>query len=203
MGVSSIGLLFSLVLKCDPLCCPLSNPWRSTRIFHLAVPLTREKTSSCRRSSCTPEINMDILTHIDSNQNKDKKIPNELRSHLTKKSRKSKSIQLSPSSANSNSEKDEHPDNTDKHMSSYYNVVPPFSISAGPSPQKHFSSAFNFQSVNNVAPPPNLVSYDQQQFLDDAQLSPKIYKPTEHISSIFKDEPLHQDSPQFSYNSTN
>ena len=35
--------------------------------------------------------------------------------------------------------------------------------------------------------------------LEEAQLSPEIYKLTEHISSIFQDESLHQDSPTFSY----
>ena len=36
-------------------------------------------------------------------------------------------------------------------MSSYEEVVPPFSISLGPSPEQIFSSAFHFQSVNIVA----------------------------------------------------
>ena len=74
--------------------------------------------------------------HIDSNQNKDKKIPNELRSQLTTNSRKSKLIQFSPSSDNSHNEKD---DNPDKFQSSYYEVVPLLSISSGPSPQQKMS----------------------------------------------------------------
>ena len=128
---------------------------------------------------------MDLLKQIDSNESIDNTIPNELMTHLIKKSRKSKSIQLSPRSSKSFSAKDDHPYNPNQYKSPYNEAFPPFYISSGPA-QQHFSYAFNFRSVNNVAPPPSLVSYHRHS-ITDALLSPDTKTTGEQVYSIFRD----------------